>query len=126
MVNIFDLVLVGSAFGTSGEGLPADVNGDGKVDIFDLVTVASHFGEATNQTTSAAPQVPSSQHADMIEVWLVEARATDEWSETFRRGIAVLEHLLSAIIPEQTTLLPNYPNPYAYYRVSCLQSCTKS
>ena len=53
----FPKAALGKAFGTSGEGLPADVNNDGAVDISDLVIVGIHFGETTNQTTSAAPLI---------------------------------------------------------------------
>jgi len=39
-VGISDLVLVATAFGTSGQGLPADVNSDGAVNLIDLIMVA--------------------------------------------------------------------------------------
>ena len=44
-VNIFDLVMVASNFGKSGEDLFGDVIGDKAVNIFDLVMVASNFGK---------------------------------------------------------------------------------
>jgi len=45
-VDIFDIVIIGSAFGSTPPTDPrADANGDGTVDIFDLTTVAIHFGE---------------------------------------------------------------------------------
>jgi len=49
VVDIFDLVLVANAYGSS-EGDPsyipkADINDDGTIDIFDLVLVSSHYGE---------------------------------------------------------------------------------
>ena len=111
MVDIVDLVAVGSAFGTSGDGVPADVNGDGIVDIVDLVTVGTHFGEQTSGV-SAAPRLPGSNDADVLAEWLAQAHATDDGSPLFRRGIAVLEQLLNAIVPQETALLPNYPNPF--------------
>ena len=49
VVNIQDLVIVGSNFGKTGEN-QADVNGDGVVNIVDLVLVAGAFGN-----TAAAP-----------------------------------------------------------------------
>jgi len=49
IVDLFDIVLIAAAFGSS-VGQPsyisnADIYDDGKVDIFDLVVVATHFGE---------------------------------------------------------------------------------
>ena len=48
VINLFDLVLVGAAYGTC-EGDPAfdpraDINGDGCVNLFDLVLVAANYG----------------------------------------------------------------------------------
>jgi len=47
VVDISDLVVVGTQFGQSGQDLSGDVNKDGTVDISDLVLVGSHFGEST-------------------------------------------------------------------------------
>ena len=44
IVNILDLVAVGSQFGNVGTNLAEDVNGDGVVNILDLVLVADMFG----------------------------------------------------------------------------------
>ena len=57
-VNIFDLVLVASHFGESGENLKGDINNDNSVNIFDLVLVASHFG--TTYGPAAAPSIVQS------------------------------------------------------------------
>lgn len=50
-VNIFDLVIVARAFGStptsSNWDARADMNGDGKVNIFDLVIVAKNFGKSS-------------------------------------------------------------------------------
>ena len=112
VVDIFDLVIVASAFGTSGKGLAADLTNDGIVDIFDLVTVGVHFGEVMIPTRFAAPQKPSIRQTDLIQGWLIEARAADDGSEIFQRGIAVLERFLTLVVPEKSALLPNYPNPF--------------
>ncbi|MBI1930732.1 transglycosylase SLT domain-containing protein [Candidatus Poribacteria bacterium] len=118
-VDIFDLALVARAFGASGKGIAADVNGDGVVNILDLVMVAAHFGETRNPSQPAAPWVSNSPHventnlvAGVLEGWLTEARTMDDGSAIFRRGIAILESLLNAIVPEKTALLPAYPNPF--------------
>lgn len=55
VVDIFDLVIVGSNFGEDPADPDvdsrADANGDGEVDIFDLVLVGSHFGDACGVST---------------------------------------------------------------------------
>jgi len=45
-INIFDLAIIGSNYGSSGPAgaLPGDVNGDGKVNIQDLAIAAGNFG----------------------------------------------------------------------------------
>ena len=110
-VDIIDLVTVAAVFGTAGVGLPGDANGDGIVSIIDLVTVASHFGETT-ALVAGAPELPGADHATLIQGWLRRARGVDDGPERFRRGIDVLERLLSAAKPLQTRLFPNYPNPF--------------
>ena len=116
VVNIQDLVIVGSNFGKTGEN-QADINGDGVVNIVDLVLVAGAFGN-----TAAAPaytQVlgsygtgnPSPTASD-VEGWLTQARGLDLTDATVQRGIIVLEQLLAALTPKETVLLPNYPNPF--------------
>lgn len=49
MVDIYDLILVASAFGSTADEATynpnADINNDGTIDIYDLIIVASNFGE---------------------------------------------------------------------------------
>ena len=113
VVNIQDLVRVGSSIGQTGPNA-ADVNGDGVVNIADLVTVANAFGNA-----AAAPvignndlQVRPDLNSAMIQKWLAMAHAANDGSLAFRRGIVVLEQFLAVLTPKETTLLPNYPNPF--------------
>ena len=110
MVNVLDLVVVANAF---GEDTP-DVNGDGVVNILDLILVAQHMGESTN---SASPSILAMAGRDgldpaMIQAWIERAQVEDDGSVAFREGIAYLHSLLALLIPEETTLLPNYPNPF--------------
>ena len=107
-VNIQDLVLVASRFGETGENA-ADVNGDGVVNIQDLVLVAGAFGDA-----AAAPAAHnlSILTPETVQQWLAEAEQIKLTDAISLRGLAVLEHLLAALVPKETALLANYPNPF--------------
>ncbi len=109
-VNIQDLVLVAANFGETGENV-ADVNGDGVVNIIDLTLVAGALGQ-----TAGAPSVPASAlallTASEVEQWLQSAQQVNLTDATFQRGIHFLEQLLAALVPKETALLPNYPNPF--------------
>ena len=110
VVNIQDLVLVASSFGQTGE-ISADVNGDGVVNIADLVLVAGSLG-----TSAGAPLL----HPDSLELlttadvrgWLSQAHQLNDINTDYQRGVLMLEQLLVALIPKETILLPNYPNPF--------------
>ena len=113
IVDIQDLVLVANNFDTDApKHLKVDVNKDGHVDIIDLLLVAAHFGESS---TSAAPATSTpllSEHIALVDEWLTTARLADDGSHIFREGIATLEHLIHTMVPTETGLLPNYPNPF--------------
>ena len=117
VVNIQDLVLVGSNFGQTGENR-ADVNADGVVDIVDLVVVAGAIRNAAT-APAAHPHAlgsygtgnPSPTAAD-VQGWLAQARSLDLTDATLQRGVIFLEQLLVALTPKETALLPNYPNPF--------------
>ena len=48
----------------------------------------------------------------MIQAWVERAQVENDGSVAFREGIAFLQRLLALLIPEETALLPNYPNPF--------------
>ena len=109
VVNILDLVAVAQAIG-SGDG-QGDVNGDGVVNVFDLVFVAGAIGGG-----GAAPSVSSLNlsiiSAADVERWLAQAQGLGTGDANLQRGIRFLEGLLTVLTPKETTLLPNYPNPF--------------
>ena len=110
-VNILDLVFVAQQLGKSVPAAsPADVNGDGVVNILDLVAVARHFGNtaAPSSTIIAAESVDPAT----IEAWIVQAQLEDDGSPVFKQGIANLQNLLASLIPAETALHRNYPNPF--------------
>ncbi len=110
VVNIQDLVLVATNFGKGG-GNASDVNSDGTVNIIDLVLVAGAFGD-----TAGAPAVYADAQeilsAFNVQQWLHEARTVNATDPMFQRGILTLQQLLKTILPQETALLPNYPNPF--------------
>ena len=109
VVNILDLVVVAQAFGK--DGLQGDVNEDGVVNVFDLIQVAGAIGGG-GAAPSAFSLDPSIISATDIERWLAHAQGLGVGDANFQRGIRFLEGLLAALTPKETTLLPNYPNPF--------------
>ena len=47
-----------------------------------------------------------------VEGWLTQAQQMGLTDPTYLRSIAMLEHILAALTPKETALLPNYPNPF--------------
>ena len=110
VVNISDLVIVAGRIGQSGPNI-ADVNGDGVVNIQDLILVAGALG----QTLAAPSPHPASLEmftAADIQEWLAEAQGLDLTDPKLQSGIRFLEQLLSMLVPKETELLHNYPNPF--------------
>ena len=109
-VNISDIVLVAGRFGQSGPNI-ADVNGDGVVNVNDLILVAGAINER-----QAAPAVhPTSLEmfiAAEVRGWLTQAQGLDLTDPQLQRGIRFLEQLLFVLVPKETALLANYPNPF--------------
>ena len=109
VISILDLILVAQQLGERvPAGSPVDINGDGVVSILDLIRVAQGIAGSP-----AAPAIGAeSADAATIEAWIAQARLEDDGSLAFKQGIANLENLLASLIPEETALLHNYPNPF--------------
>ena len=110
-VSILDIILVAKHLGeTARANSEVDVNGDGVVSILDIILVAGHLGEST---APAAPSLLSEVlNPEQIAAWIAQAHVEDDGSIAFRQGITYLQSLLALLIPEETALLPNYPNPF--------------
>ncbi len=115
VVDIQDLVYIAQRYQQTGTN-NADVNGDNVVNVDDFVLVA-----AVIDNPAGAPairrQILEGFTAEEIRQWLMEARLSGNTSLAYRRGIAILEQLLTVLmaeeaVPEETSLLPNYPNPF--------------
>ena len=109
-VNIQDLLIVNARFGQREQN-SADVNGDGIVNIVDLVLVASAF-DAEAGAPSAHPQALGLLNVADVQDWLSQAHQLALTDPAYLRGMTMLEQFLAALIPKETALLPNYPNPF--------------
>ena len=114
-VSVLDLVLVARYLGKDAAANPqADVNKDGIISILDLILVAKQMDASA---VSASPSVLVMDSIEglnpaMIQAWIEQAHVENDGSIVFQQGIASLQRLLALLVPEDTALLPNYPNPF--------------
>ena len=112
IVNVQDLVLVSSRLGQTGQNA-ADVNGDEVINVQDLVLVAAALGE---EGRAAAPTLHPKDLEGLpaadVQRLLTQARQLARTDPAYLGSVAVLEQLLAFLLPKETTLLPNYPNPF--------------
>ena len=77
---------------------------------FGLVLVTGEFGCA------GAPAVQAAAREVFVAAdvagWVAQARAVALTTPAYQRGLVMLEQLLASLMPEVTTLLANYPNPF--------------
>ena len=109
VVNILDLTIIARDLGT--DRLEGDVNGDGVVNILDLVQVAGAIGGGGAAPPASSLDLSIISAADVTR-WLAHAQGLGVSNPNFQRGIRFLQQLLAALTPKETTLLPNYPNPF--------------
>ena len=111
VVDVQDLVYVTRQYGQTGAN-SADVNDNGVVNIDDVILVAA----VLDADAAAAPSLYSgfleTFTAAEVKLWLSQARQRDFKDPSVRRGIQFLEQLLASIVPKETALLANYPNPF--------------
>ena len=121
-VTYLDIIEVAENYGKTvadGANPRADVNKDGIVDIEDLIVTAKAVDAQTPVDAQAAPMLAQraryfSFTAEEVLQWIQDARDIGADAQT----IAILEQFLTAgtqvaqPIPEKTTLLANYPNPF--------------
>ena len=113
-VSILDMVLVARQFGnTVPSDSAVDINGDGIINVLDLILVSQNMGESSD---AAAPSLVAINERELdpaiVRAWITQAALEDDGSVAFQQGIAKLRELLSSLLPKETALLPNYPNPF--------------
>ncbi len=113
IVNVVDVYMVASALGhVDPENSRVDVNGDGVVDKHDLIIVAQHLDEETTPQSAPSATVSKNITVEMVQHALNILNAAHDGSQVWQHAIEKLEHLAALLVPEKTTLLPNYPNPF--------------
>ena len=110
IVNTQDLKFVVSNLGKTGANV-ADVNGDGVVNIQDLALVAGVLSTSA-AAPSLHPQALAMFTAAEVRQWLSAAQHVVLTDPMSLRGVLFLQQLLTVLTPKETTLLPNFPNPF--------------
>ena len=124
VVDLTDLVLAAAYYQKPSfadailSGIHPDVNGDGVIDVRDLVAIAAEIDSGA--AAAPLPTEPSQTFNFTVETlkhWIHLAKQLDPQEPQTRRGIVVLNRLLTALNvgearPKATALLANYPNPF--------------
>ena len=74
--------------------------------------VAGALGTGTAASPTLHPSDLEGLTAAEVQDLLTQARQMALTDPAYLRGIAVLEQLLALLLPKETALLPNYPNPF--------------
>ena len=123
-VNAADSALVTAALGQTGDDIVderTDVNGDKTVDNTDLTLVTDNLDSAVDNLAPSVsisianlvdPAVLETLDRDVLEAQLRILLAESDGSAKYRDAIAMIEAFLAAMRPDETVLLPNYPNPF--------------
>ena len=110
VVDVEDLLLVAASFGTPpapGVMPNTDVNGDGVINNEDMLLVL-----AALEAAPAAPTLDTQWTVTSLQRWIAEAKQRNSVDAVWLKGISVLEQWLSDLLPKETVLLHNYPNPF--------------
>ena len=110
VIDLQDTSVVRANLGQTGQN-DADVNDDNVVDVDDLVLVLAAIENAAAAPTTHT-QIQQLFTTKEVQQWLTEAQLSEETSPAYLRGITMLEQILALLIPQETVLLANYPNPF--------------
>ena len=111
VVDLLDLMLVAADLTKTGD-FYTDVNEDGDVNIADLVLVAGAFGNTASAASLLSHSTFKKPSQMELELWLEQAKRQNFTDAQSLLGLYNLQQLLSAMTPEKTALLANYPNPF--------------
>ena len=106
-VDITDLISVISNFGSASPG-NNDVDGDNDVDADDIRAVFAALVAA-----NAGAPAHLTHTAKTLQDYVQQTKQRGMLDAHFQQGLAVLEELMELfLIPNETALLRNYPNPF--------------
>ena len=112
-VNKGDLLLVVTALGETSPANPrVDVNSDGTVAIADLLLVVEDLDDPVVAAAPAITELTTPVDWKVLKTHLHLLRVSSDGSFRYWYAIAFLEGLLASMRPDETLLLPNYPNPF--------------
>ena len=94
-------------WGVVSEHRRADLDEDGALGLGDMLVIQKARSDTTTMAPTASPGA-----IGVVRGWLDEARARDDGSGVYRRGVTALAGILASMAPKATALLPNYPNPF--------------
>ena len=118
VVNIQDLVLVASAFGEGAAAPSARAVSRARLTVSDVegwlieARAVSSVGQDRQILTSFSPQTHILSGSGSGDPELQRGSASRPGGLSYLRGLAVLEQLLASLMPKETALLANYPNPF--------------
>ena len=108
-VNITDLVLIAARYGERVDGNPnpnPDVNRDGIVDVEDIILVTQDMPPVGRAPAALNAQRFLFTSADLQQAYITLPDTVVD------KGLVVLDLLLGAVVPTETMLLENFPNPF--------------
>ena len=113
-VSILDMVLVARQFGNTVSSESAvDINGDGVINVLDLILVSQNMGKSSDAAAPSFVEINARElDPAIVRAWIAQAALEDDGSIAFQQGLAKLRELLSSLLPKETALLANYPNPF--------------
>ena len=77
------------------------------------IVVAQHLGESPATASPSTVAIDTlALDPTMLQAWIQQAAAENDGSLAHKQGIATLQHLLALLLPKETALLANYPNPF--------------
>ena len=118
VVNIQDLVLVAGAFGEGAAAPSVRAVSRARLTVSDVegwlieARAVSSVGQDRLILTPFSRQTHLLSGSGSGDPELQIGRASRPGGLSYRRGIAVLERLLASLMPKETVLLANYPNPF--------------